>query len=163
MQVNHSTDPSHKPCNLIAADTHVYWDPQRLPGTSFVFEHSVTQIRLQAEGLNLLHHKWCWFEKQLSLKCQTKAQKVFILNKSISLLDPLKSLQSKKYFQWHLLFIPCPIHLIYKTLLSLDKKVGHFSFMFRVTAVHLFIKDVIPTLLFLIWLLLLHIKKSTLH
>lgn len=57
VELNHSTDPSHKPSNPIEADTHVWLHPWSLCGTTFVFKHSVMQIRLQAEGLNLLHHK----------------------------------------------------------------------------------------------------------
>lgn len=81
-ELNHSTDPLHKPCNLTEADTHVWLHPWSLRGTTFVFKHSVMQIRLQAEGLNLFHQKWCWFERQLSLNCQAKAEEVLILNKT---------------------------------------------------------------------------------
>lgn len=56
VQVNHSTYPSNKPCNLLKAATHVCLDPWRLCGASFVFKHSVMQIRLQAKGLNLFRH-----------------------------------------------------------------------------------------------------------
>lgn len=82
VELYHSTDPLHKPSNLIEADTNVWLHPWSLCGTTFVFKHSVMQMWLQAEGLNLSHHKWYWFERQLSLKCQTNAEEVLILNKT---------------------------------------------------------------------------------
>lgn len=110
VELNHSTDPSHKPCNLIEADTHAWFHPPSLCGTTFVFKHSVIQIRLQAERLNLFHHKGCWFEWQLSLKCHAKAQEVLILNKTYLFLCQihLRAFKVKKYFHWYLLSMLVP-------------------------------------------------------
>lgn len=49
---------------------------------AYVHGASFRQIGLSAKGLNLFHHKRCWFERQLSLRCHAEGEKVLILNKT---------------------------------------------------------------------------------